>query len=146
MPPEDDWTARALDTLERRAGRRTAARRAVVEHLGRQACAVSASDVEDALKADDLGVGRATIYRVLEQLREARLVQKLDTGHGAGLYEPVRHGRDHHHHLVCDDCGDVVPFADSALERALAKVADRVDFRVADHDVVLHGSCGTCTG
>ena len=146
MAEADDWTVRALSTLERRAGRRSAARRSVVEHLGRQHCAVSATDVEDALKASGSGVGRATVYRVLEQLRDARLVQKLDVGHGGGRYEPVRHGPDHHHHLVCDDCGDVLPFADPSLERAIAEVADRVDFQVAEHDVVLHGRCGGCAG
>ena len=143
MTPAEDWTATALATLERRAGRRSAARRSVVEHLGRQHCAVSASDVEDTLKAEGVRVGRATIYRVLEQLRDARLVQKLEVD-GSGRYEPVRHGAGHHHHLVCDDCGDVVPFADPALERAIARIADRVDFQVAEHDVVLHGSCGDC--
>lgn len=142
----DDWTSRALDALERRAGRRTAARRAVVEHLGRQGCGVSAAEVEDALRANGRSVGRATVYRVLEQLRDARLVHRLDVGPGSsGRYEPVREGPDHHHHLVCDACGDVVPFADPALERAIDRVAARVDFDVDEHDVVLHGRCGACT-
>jgi Fur family ferric uptake transcriptional regulator len=146
MAADDDWTTRALARLEARAGRRSTARRAVVEHLGRQGCAVTAPEVEDALRAAGTAVGRATVYRVLEQLRDARLVQRLDVGHGGGRYEAVRHGPDHHHHLVCDSCGDVLPFADPALERAIAKVADAVDFHVADHDVVLHGSCGSCVG
>lgn len=144
MAAEHDWTTEALERLESRAGRRSSARRAVVEHLGRQGCAVTAPEVEDALRAAGTKVGRATVYRVLEQLRDARLVQRLDVGHGGGRYEPVRHGPDHHHHLVCDRCGDVLPFADPALERAIANVARSVDFQVADHDVVLHGACGAC--
>jgi len=146
MADHDGWTDTAVAALERRAARRSDVRRAVVEELGRQGCAVTAPDLEDALRAAGTAVGRATVYRVLEQLREARLVQRLDVGHGGGRYEAIRHGPDHHHHLVCDSCGDVLPLADPALERAIAKVADAVDFHVADHDVVLHGSCGACAG
>jgi Fur family ferric uptake transcriptional regulator len=122
MADQDPWAERALGLLEER-GKRSAARRAVIELLGRQ---------------------RATVYRVLEQLREARLVQRLDVGQGSARYEPVREGADHHHHLVCDRCGDVLPFADPALERAIDRVARAVDFDVAEHDVVLHGACGAC--
>jgi Fur family ferric uptake transcriptional regulator len=45
---------------------------------------------------------------------------------------------------VCDDCGDVIPFADAELERTIGRVAGRVAFQVAEHELVLHGSCGSC--
>ena len=137
------WAERALGVLEER-GRRSAARRAVVESLDRQRCALTAVELDDALRASGRAVGRATVYRVLEQLREAHLVQRVDVGRGGARYEPVRHGADHHHHLICDRCGDVVPFADPALERAIEHLARAVAFDVADHEVVLHGACGAC--
>ncbi len=137
------WSERALVRLEE-AGRPSPARRAVVELLGEQGCAVTATELDDALRARGRSVGRATVYRVLEQLREARLVQRLDVGQGSARYEPVRGVGDNHHHLVCDRCGDVVPFADPGLERAIDRVARAVDFQVAEHDVVLHGACGSC--
>jgi Fur family ferric uptake transcriptional regulator len=139
----ESWSERALGRLEE-TGRRSAARRAVIEQLGRQGCALTAAELDDALRASGRSVGRATVYRVLEQLREARLVQRLDVGQGSARYEPIRHGADHHHHLVCERCGNVVPFADPALERAIDRVARVVDFEVADHDVVLRGACGAC--
>lgn len=125
-------------------GRRSGARCAVVELLGRQTCARTAAELDAELRAGGRGVGRATVYRTLEQLRELHLVQRLDVGDGSARYEPVRAGEDHHHHLVCDSCGDVLPFADDALERAISRIAREVDFRVADHDVTLHGSCAAC--
>ena len=141
--PPRNWSDRALDHLEE-AGRRSSARRAVVELLGGQGCALTAAELDDALRASGRSVGRATVYRVLEQLRTARLVERLDTGQGSARYEPVRQGADHHHHLVCERCGNVVPFTDPGLERAIARVALAVDFDVAGHDVVLRGSCGGC--
>ena len=89
-------------------------------------------------------MGRATVYRVLEGLRELHLVQRLDLGRDGSRYEPARGGADHHHHFVCDACGDVVPFSDPGLERALSRFARQAAFDVAGHDVVLHGACERC--
>jgi Fur family ferric uptake transcriptional regulator len=139
----EDWQARAVRALER-GGKRSDVRRAVVDKLGAQTCAVSASDLDAQLKADGQPVGRATVYRVLERLLEQGLVERLDLGRAGTRYEPCRTGPEHHHHLVCDRCGDVVPFADPALERAIDHVARSVDFAVSGHDVVLHGACGRC--
>ena len=59
------WTDHALRRLEEAGYRRGGARRAVVEHLGRQACAVSAREVETALRRSGRAVGRASVYRLL---------------------------------------------------------------------------------
>jgi Fur family ferric uptake transcriptional regulator len=73
-------------------------------------------------------------------------VQRLEVGQGTARYEPVQPGGDHHHHMVCDSCGSVVPFEDSELERSIERLSARVKFSVAEHDVVLHGACADCAG
>jgi len=139
----DEWSERALSELER-GGKRSAVRRAVVEKLAEQPCAVSAADLAGQLGADGRAVGRATVYRVLEGLRELHLVQRLEVGREGVRYEPARPGADHHHHFICDACGEVVPFSDPGLERAIDRLARQASFAVAGHDVVLHGACGRC--
>jgi Fur family ferric uptake transcriptional regulator len=47
--------------------------------------------------------------------------------------------------MICDTCGDVIPFEDAGLERSIDKLSRSVDFQVAAHDVVLHGSCAGCS-
>jgi Fur family transcriptional regulator, ferric uptake regulator len=139
------WTEHALTQLEDAGYRKGGARRAVVEHLGTQACAVSALDVETALRGSGRTVGRASVYRVLEQLEALRLVSRLEVGDGITRYEPSHPSGEHHHHLVCDSCGAVTPFEDPELEKAVERVASRMPFAVAEHDIVLHGQCGACT-
>lgn len=139
-----DWTEHTLNRLAEAGYRRGGARTAVVEMLGRQSCAVSARDIDDALRDNGRAIGRATVYRTLETLAELKLVQRLDLGSGEKRYEPHRPGGEHHHHMVCDRCGNVQPFEDPDLERALEKLAGRVDYVVDEHDVVLHGACGDC--
>jgi Fur family ferric uptake transcriptional regulator len=142
-----DWAVLAAQRLAQAGYRRGGARQAVVDLLAGQACALSALDIEDALRGADRQVGRASVYRVLDELEQLKLVQRLQVGQGIARYEPLHPGGDHHHHhLVCDSCGDVIPFADEELERTLGRVAERVAFEVAEHEIVLHGSCGPCRG
>ena len=141
-----DWTEHALTTLEREGHRTGAARRTVVELLGRQHCALSAQDIEEQLRGEDRRVARASVYRALEQLADLRLVTRLEVGQGIARYEPLLPDGDHHHHMVCDACGTVVPFEDPELEKTIERLSRRVSFDVAEHDVVLHGACKDCRG
>lgn len=141
-----DWADHAADELARAGYRRGGARAAVVELLARQPCALSALEIEEALRGGGhRRVARASVYRVLDELERLKLVQRIDVGQGIMRYEALRPGGHHHHHLVCDDCGGVIPFADEELERTIDRVAGRVAFAVADHEIVLHGSCGACS-
>jgi Fur family transcriptional regulator, ferric uptake regulator len=137
------WEAHAVSTLAdagRRAGR---ARQLVVALLARQRCCLSANEIFEALRARDRKIGIASVYRALEQLTSLQLVQRLEFP-DAARYEPMLPSGEHHHHLVCDDCGKVEPFADRPLERALDRVGEAVGFQVDAHDVLLRGACSDC--
>lgn len=138
-----DWTTATLAELARHGRRRSAARRAVIELLGRQSCCLTAQEIFDALRDEGRQVGIASVYRTLEQLTREGFVQRVDVGAPTARYEPVQAGGEHHHHLVCADCGKVEAFADSELERALHKVEGETGYSVA-HDVVLRGVCDDC--
>ncbi|WP_217914408.1 Fur family transcriptional regulator [Miltoncostaea marina] len=140
----DDWAAHALDRVASAGHRSGGARRAVIESLAAQTCCRSAQEIFDQLRADGRRVGIASVYRVLDLLVSLGLVQRLDLGGGGARYEPALPGGEHHHHLVCVDCGEVQPFEDPGLERALEGTARGSDFSVVAHDVVLRGRCPDC--
>jgi Fur family ferric uptake transcriptional regulator len=139
------WADYALERLHEAGFRRGGARSAVVELLGRQRCALSAQDIEQLLSKGDRRVARASVYRALEQLADLRLVTRLEVGQGTARYEPLLPDGDHHHHMVCDACGTVVPFEDPELEKTIERLSQRVSFDAAEHDVVLHGACKDCS-
>jgi Fur family ferric uptake transcriptional regulator len=141
---EHRWAENAQRVLAQHKHHTGAARQAILELLDAQACALSAIEIEDALRASERPVGRASIYRILDELERLQLVQKLQIGQMA-RYEPVRSGAGHHHHLVCDTCGTVTPFTDNALENAIKNLSHRVPMRVAEHEIVLHGACEDCS-
>jgi Fur family ferric uptake transcriptional regulator len=140
----DSWAETTIASLQANGHRNSGARRAVVELLGRQHCCLTAQEIFDQLRAEGRRVGIASVYRVLEQLSRDGFVQRIDIGAGTTRFEPIHVDGEHHHHLVCDDCGKVEAFADDQLERALRKVEGRTGYSVAGHDVVLRGACGDC--
>jgi Fur family transcriptional regulator, ferric uptake regulator len=140
-----DWTEHALATLERDGHRAGAARRTVVELLGRQDCCLSAKEITEQLRTEGREVGLASVYRALELLDALKLVQRLDAGEGVVRYEPFRQGGEHHHHIVCEGCGGVAAYEDAELERAIAALAHRLSWEVEAHDVVLRGRCPACS-
>ena len=118
-----DWVGYARDTLERDGYRLSAPRSAVVETLATLGCSVTAKEIADRLRDRGQDIGVASIYRALELLDKLRLTRRVDAAEGVARYEPVNPDGEHHHHIVCDTCGEVTAFEDSDLERAIEVMA-----------------------
>jgi Fur family ferric uptake transcriptional regulator len=146
MGPRRDsaWVEHALGELEGAGYHRGGARLAVIDFLARQDCAMTAIEIDEQLRAGGEAVGRASVYRTLEQLEELRLVNRLEMGRGTASYERIEPTGEHHHHAVCEKCGNVQPFADPGLERAIGRLEAKVGFEVSEHEVVLRGRCRRC--
>jgi Fur family ferric uptake transcriptional regulator len=138
------WADHAARTLEREGYRSSAPRAAVVSALAQLGCSASAGEIADLLRSQRRGVGLASVYRTLELLDRLRLVQRLDVGDGGARYEPALPGGEHHHHIVCESCGNVSTFEDPDLERVIERLSSRVEFEVDAHDVTLRGECPAC--
>ena len=136
----EKWTELATETLARAGFRSGGGRRQVLELIGSEGCALTALEIDRRLP----GVGRATVYRALEQLESLELVQRVDLGGDAAGYELRDPDGNHHHHIVCERCGRVVAFEDERLERAITAVGERPDFEVSSHEVTLRGECSNC--
>jgi Fur family transcriptional regulator, ferric uptake regulator len=139
-----DWAAHARAVLDQAGHRKARARNDLIDLLASQPCALSALEIEDRLRESGDRVSRASIYRILELLGQRGLITRLELGDGTTRYEPMDPGGDHHHHLLCDSCGRVVPFDDRDLERSIDRLTRRLGFRAHDHEVVLHGACRAC--
>ena len=139
-----DWTAYARDTLERDGYRLSAPRAAVVDTLATLGCSVTAKEIGDRLRERGEDVGQASIYRTLELLDRLRLARRVDAAEGVARYEPIDPSGDHHHHIVCERCGQVTAFEDRELEQAIEQLSRRVDYAIDAHDVTLRGECPVC--
>jgi Fur family ferric uptake transcriptional regulator len=140
MTPDALWTERALRALSDAGFRRGGGRRQVVELLGDEGCALTALEIDRRLPR----VGRATVYRALEQLEGLGLIQRVDVKGEAAGFERVDPGGHHHHHIVCERCGRLIAFEDDRLEQAIVALGERPDFTVSSHEVTLRGECASC--
>lgn len=134
-----DWAETAMRRLDEAGYRSGAARREVIALLSEERCAVTALEIDMRLDS----VGRASVYRTLDQLERLHLVHRVEIGGDAAAYERVD-PEQHHHHLVCEECGHLSPFADPSLERAIEAVSRAAEFEISAHDVVLRGRCPGC--
>jgi Fur family transcriptional regulator, ferric uptake regulator len=129
-----------MQRLDEAGYRSGAARREVIELLAGEHCALTALEIDRRLDS----VGRASVYRTLDQLEQLHLVQRVEIGGEAAGYERLD-AEEHHHHLLCEDCGRLAPFASEKLEREIEAIGRNSDFSVSAHDVVLRGTCSSCT-
>lgn len=124
-------------------GRRmTRQRAAVVDLLADVEDFRSAQELHDELRKRGDGIGLTTVYRTLQSLAEAEVVDVLRTESGEALYR--RCSEHHHHHLVCRKCGYTVEVEGPAVERWADGIAAEHGFSDIAHTVEVVGLCSAC--
>lgn len=138
-------TARHLPDGRPRIGQRTTKQRtAVVGALAGLSSFTSAQDIHAALAADGQKVGLTTVYRTLQQLNAAGLVDTLQDDSGEMLYRSCSSDH-HHHHLVCTECRRTVEIDGGPVEAWAADVAAEHGFTVTGHTADVFGLCPDCS-
>lgn len=94
-------------------------------------------------------LAQSSVYRNLAILERANVAHRIVTSDEYARYELAEDLTDHHHHLICVNCGRVEDFAASPrLERsaalAFARIASRAGFTVESHRLDLIGRCRRC--
>ena len=131
------------ERLRQHARKLTGPRQAILNVLRHSRRPVSSRDIFAALPKGDCDL--ATVYRSMRMLEEANVVSRLDLGDGVARYELVREGaHNHHHHLICTRCSEVVEI-DECFTRELEEgVARRHGFRGVTHRLDFFGICPAC--
>ncbi len=101
-------------------------------------------DIDD-LAADlhSEGVSKATVYRAIPLLVEAGIIQPTVLSGQKHRYEAA-FGREHHDHIICSRCGEVVEFQFEAFEILQREVAAKHGYRLTAHFHELIGVCTAC--
>jgi len=84
-------------------------------------------------------IGIVTVYRTLDLLAELGIVRRLDLGDGA-RYELAE---DHHHHMICEACGDISEFEECPLDPERLPL-EHSEFEVRSHSLEVYGRCAEC--
>lgn len=124
--------------------RNTRQREAVREALSSSDAFVSAQSLYSDLRDTGNAIGLATVYRALADLATDGEADSLQSADGENLYRACRTGQ-HHHHLICRNCGTTVEIKADAVERWAQSVAADHGFTQANHVVDVFGLCASCS-
>jgi Fur family ferric uptake transcriptional regulator len=106
----------------------------------------SAQDVYTVLRSEGGSVGLSTVYRHLQSLVDAGVVDVIQTPDGEATYRYCGDAGEsrHHHHLVCRQCGRTKEIEGRAVERWAGEIARQHGYTDVDHTIELFGRCSDC--
>jgi len=94
------------------------------------------------VRQENPGIGLVTIYRTLEVLTKLELICEL---HAEGLCRSYTTGApQHHHHLICSNCGTVIDFTGHDLSELEQRLSRESKFRIDSHLLEFFGLCQAC--
>ncbi len=118
-------------------------RNVIIEEFLKLEAHVSAEDLYSHLKSSDQNPGLATVYRTLNLLKEAGLVDQKQFSDGKAVFE-VLHPDSHHDHLICLECHQVIEFHNDQIEALQEEIAQKYGFALKHHSLDLFGTCPHC--
>ncbi len=89
-----------------------------------------------------LNIGIATVYRTLNFLEESELATSISFGMHGKKYEFG--GKEHHDHLICKECGDIIEFLDDIIESRQEEIAKKHNYKIQSHNMQIFGVCPKC--
>jgi Fur family ferric uptake transcriptional regulator len=88
-------------------------------------------------------IGLVTIYRTLEILTKLGLICEVHAGGNCRSYL-MRRPAEHHHHLICANCGTVIDFTDCDLGELEQRLTRETGFKINGHLLEFLGQCENC--
>jgi Fur family ferric uptake transcriptional regulator len=117
-------------------------RKILFDYIIRQKKHFSIDDVIDAAKKKSPYLGQATVYRMLNTMHRSGEIQEHSFRERT-LYE-VKNPDEHHDHLICIECDDIVEFNSPDIEDMQDQIAEENGYRLVDHRLDLKGVCSKC--
>ena len=135
-----------IDRRLARVGQRwTKGRRAVVDALHGISAPLSVTELQTKVGPD---VPLSSLYRVIADLLNAKVLLKLEFAEGFARFELNEGLLNHHHHLVCLECGSVadleLPDVEEVLEGTVRPIKRRTGFKISSHRLDFFGLCQNC--
>ncbi len=87
-------------------------------------------------------VNISTVYRTLDLLKRLGLVTETDLGGGRFRYHQADRG--HHHHLVCQKCGNTIDLDESVLISLKDSLHREYKFDADLRHLAIFGRCDKC--
>lgn len=121
--------------------KKTPARSSITDFLGNSNYPVDIEQIIKSLRDKNLNTNKVTVYRIMDFLFENNIVDRLEFGEGKFRYELKK---DHHHHLICQNCEKIEDVEGSFVEEIEKEIGDNKGFLVKSHSLEFFGLCKDC--
>ncbi|MCC5866297.1 MAG: transcriptional repressor [Wenzhouxiangella sp.] len=123
--------------------RLTPTRRRVLEMVIAADGPVKAYDLLDQLKSEQPKAAPPTIYRALDFLLANHFIHRLESLNAfVSCFHP-----SHMHQgqfLICERCQTVIEIHEPSLQKGLAAIAERNQFKPSRQVLEIYGTCSSC--
>ena len=130
--------------LRQRGFKITSQRRVIFKAIAGVSEHMTPAEIYERVCQDEPGIGLVTVYRTLEILAELGLLCEMHVGGNCRSYL-MRRPVEHHHHLVCSECGTVIDFTDCDLSGLEDKLSKDTHFEIDGHILEFIGRCRGCS-
>jgi Fur family ferric uptake transcriptional regulator len=120
----------------------TAGRRAVLAYISAATSPVSVDQIQHAKEIRSLKLDQATVYRIVNALSEKGILRSVNFQENKSRYELASH--EHHHHVVCTNCGTVKDVEDCIKSDAQKRIEKETGFKITSHALEFFGLCPAC--
>ncbi len=129
--------------LEKKGLKYTRERQCIYEKVKSLASHFDGERLYGALKKENKGISRGTVFRTIPLLLESGVVQ-LSVGKGKGEFFERSPQKGHHDHIICVSCGKVIEYICEEIEELQEKVCKKYDVHLLFHDHKLFVHCSKC--
>jgi Fur family ferric uptake transcriptional regulator len=103
---------------------------------------LSTQELYQSLLKKEKRIGLTSIYRSLDLFESLGIVFKIING--SNVKYKLCELEDHHHHIVCKNCGNVVELDFCDISGWSKKVMESTGYEVTDHQLNFYGFCKEC--
>ncbi len=114
----------------------------IYQELSNASSPLSPLEIYQNLLKKKKKVGLTSIYRSLELFESLGFVFKIING--SNVKYKLCELENHHHHIVCKACGNVVELNFCNISDWSKKVSESTGFQVVDHQLNFYGFCKAC--
>jgi Fur family ferric uptake transcriptional regulator len=114
----------------------------IYQELSDTSIPLSPQELYQRLLKKQKKIGLTSIYRSLDLFESLGMVFKIING--SSVKYKLCEIEDHHHHIICKTCGDVVELNFCDISDWSKKVTESTGYQVTDHQLNFYGFCKTC--
>lgn len=102
---------------------------------------LTAKEINDIVKENDLNIRLSTIYRNLKFFTKNEILRQLNFFGDEKRYEILE--ENHHQHLICTKCGEILPIK-CPLANFEKEIEKETNYKIKNHDMEMYGICPDC--